>query len=155
MPHPQLLRSKTAASTRFTVSLEYRTFRARGTPPALHKCPFRSFCNAKLQRALVLLFHWNTAPLVLAEPLQLYTNAHSAAFAQQNCSEHQNLLFYRNSTITMLAKVSLQAQKAYSAAFVQQNYSEHQNLLFYWNTAPFVLAESLQIYINASSAAFA
>ena len=68
MPLTQLLRSKTAASTCFTVSQEYRTFRARRTPPALHKCPFRSFCNAKLQRALVLLFHRNTALLVLAFP---------------------------------------------------------------------------------------
>ena len=35
-----------------------------------------------------LLFHRNTALLVLAEPLKLYTNARSAAFAAQNCSEH-------------------------------------------------------------------
>lgn len=37
------------------------------TTGCLHQCPFRSFCNAKLQRALVLLFHWNTTLLVLAE----------------------------------------------------------------------------------------
>ena len=67
-PHPQLLQRKTAASTRFTVSPEYRTFRARRTPPAIHKCLLRSFCVAKLQRALVLLFHRNTALLVLAFP---------------------------------------------------------------------------------------
>ena len=35
-----------------------------------------------------ILFHRNTALLVLAESIQLYTNAHSAAFAAQNCSEH-------------------------------------------------------------------
>ena len=79
--------SKTAASTRFTVSQVFQRQGARRTPPAIQKCPFRSFCNAKLQRALVLPFHRNTAPFVLAEPLQLYTNAHSAAFAVQNCSE--------------------------------------------------------------------
>ena len=68
MPIPQLLQRKTAASTRFTVSPEYRTFRARRTPPALHKCPFRSFCVAKLQRALVLLFHRCSNARVLAFP---------------------------------------------------------------------------------------
>ena len=63
------------------------------TTGCLHQCLIRSFCIAKLQRALVLLFHRNTALLVLAEPLQLYTNAHSAAFAVQNCSEHSFYCF--------------------------------------------------------------
>ena len=68
MPHPQLLRSKTAASTCFTVSPEYRTSCARRTPPAIHKCLLRSFCVAKLQRALVLLFHRCSNARVLAFP---------------------------------------------------------------------------------------
>ena len=67
-PVPQLLQRKTAASTRFTVSQEYRTFRARRTPPAIHKCLLRSFCVAKLQRALVLLFHRCSNARVLAFP---------------------------------------------------------------------------------------
>ena len=67
-PVPQLLQRKTAASTCFTVSQVFQRQGARRTPPALHKCPFRSFCIAKLQRALVLLFHRNTAPFVLAFP---------------------------------------------------------------------------------------
>ena len=67
-PVPQLLQRKTAASTRFTVSPEYRTFRARRTPPAIHKCLLRSFCVAKLQRALVLLFHRCSNARVLAFP---------------------------------------------------------------------------------------
>ena len=68
MPLTQLLRSKTAASTCFTVSQVFQRQGARRTPPAIHQCPFRSFCSAKLQRALVLLFHRNTALLVLAFP---------------------------------------------------------------------------------------
>ena len=68
MPIPQLLQRKTAASTRFTVSQEYRTSCARRTPPAIHKCLLRSFCVAKLQRALVLLFHRCSNARVLAFP---------------------------------------------------------------------------------------
>ena len=67
-PVPQLLQRKTAASTRFTVSPEYRTSCARRTPPAIHKCLLRSFCVAKLQRALVLLFHRCSNARVLAFP---------------------------------------------------------------------------------------
>ena len=72
MPISQLLQRKTAASTRFTVSQEYRTPCARRTPSALHQCPFRSFCNAKLQRALVLLFHRCSNARVLADPLAIH-----------------------------------------------------------------------------------
>ena len=72
MPVPQLLQCKTAASTRFTVSQVFQRQGARRTPPAIHKCLLRSFCVAKLQRALVLLFHRCSNARVLADPLAIH-----------------------------------------------------------------------------------
>ena len=76
-----------------------------------------------------LLFHRNTAPFVLAEPLQLYTNAHSAAFATQNCSEHLFYCFTGVPTPGCSQNPSLYTN-AHSAAFAAQNCTEHSFYCF-------------------------
>ena len=115
MPIPQLLQRKTAASTRFTVSPEYRTFRARRTPPALHKCPFRSFCVAKLQRALVLLFHRCSNARVLAEPLALH-QCLIRSFCSAKLQRELVLLFHRNTALLVLAEpLQLYTNASYAA----------------------------------------
>ena len=116
MPIPQLLQCKTAASTRFTVSQVFQRQGARRTLPALHKCPFRSFCSAKLQRALVLLFHRNTALLVLAEPLQLYNKSLFRSFCNAKLQRALVLLFHRNTAPFVLAEpLQLYTNASYAA----------------------------------------
>ena len=117
MPHPQLLHRKTAASTRFTVSPEYRTSCARRTPPAIHQCPFRSFCSAKLQRALVLLFHRCSNARVLAEPLQLYNKSLFRSFCSAKLQRALVLLFHRNTAPFVLAFPGL--RKSQNQCFVK------------------------------------
>ena len=102
MPVPQLLHRKTAASTRFTVSQVFQRQGARRTPPAIHQCPFRSFCIAKLQRALVLLFNRCSNARVLAEPLALH-QCLIRSFCNAKLQRALVLLFHRNTAPFVLA----------------------------------------------------
>ena len=102
---------------KITVSPEYRTFRARRTPPAIHKCLLRSFCNAKLQRALVLLFHRCSNARVLAEPLQLYNKSLFRSFCNAKLQRALVLLFHRNTAPFVLAFPGL--RKSQNQCFVK------------------------------------
>ena len=67
-----------------------------------NKSLFRSFCSAKLQRALVLLFNRNTTFLVLAEPLAL-NQCLIRSFCNAKLQRALVLLFNRCSNARVLA----------------------------------------------------
>ena len=75
-----------------------------------------------------LLFHRNTAPFVLAEPLQLYNKSLFHSFCSAKLQRALVLLFNRCSNARVLAEPLQLYTNAHSAAFATQNCSEH---LFY------------------------
>ena len=102
-----------------------------------------------------LLFHRNTAPFVLAEPLQLYNKSLFRSFCNAKLQRALVLLFNRCSNARVLAEPLQLYKKSLIRSFCSAKLQRAPVLLFHRNTAPFVLAEPLQLYTNASYATFA
>ena len=76
-----------------------------------------------------LLFHWNTALLVLADPLTLH-KCPFRSFCSAKLQRALVLLFHRNTAPFVLAEPLQLYTNAHSAAFAVQNCSEHSFYCF-------------------------
>ena len=77
-----------------------------------------------------LLFLRNTAPFVLAEPLQLYNKSLFRSFCSAKLQRALVLLFHRNTAPFVLAEPFQLYINAHSAAFAAHNCSEHSFYCF-------------------------